>query len=164
MTRNELERLYESLGPRLLLYLERRTGDPALAADLLQDVFLRLLESPIRANSEAEAKSYLYRMAQSKLIDHARREQRDQRWRIWMRLASPTVEAVGGDDIGKVFRTLKPRDATLLWLAYVEEMNHNEIAKVLGVKPASVKVLLHRARTELKGSVTRLGLAPGMAL
>jgi RNA polymerase sigma-70 factor (ECF subfamily) len=164
MTREELKRLYESLGPRLVLYLERRTGDGALAADLVQDVFLRLFESPIRLDSESEAKSYLYRMANSRLVDHARRGERDKRWRVWLRLESPTVEAAEADDMGRVFRTLKPRDAALLWLAYVEQMNHNEIAKVLGVKPTSVKVLLHRARIELKGTMTRLGLAPEMAV
>lgn len=164
MTRAELERLYESFGPRLLLYLERRTGDSALSADLVQDIFLRLLEAPIRVSSQQEGKSYLYRAAHSRLVDHSRRVQRDRRWRIWLRLDSPAAEPVDDDDMGRAFRTLKPREATLLWLAYVEEMNHNEIARVLDVKPASVKVLLHRARTELKGAVTRLGLAPGMAL
>ncbi len=65
LTRTQLEELYTSLGPRLLVYLERRTADPALASDLVQDIFVRLLEAPICWESEAEAKSYLYRAAHS---------------------------------------------------------------------------------------------------
>ena len=42
-------------------------------------------------------------------------------------------------DIGNVLRTLKPRQRALLWLAYVEGMQHREIADVLGVTTPSVK-------------------------
>ena len=85
LAREELERLYESLGPRLLAYLQRRTGDPALSADLLQEVFLRLLEAPIEAASEAEIRSYLYRTAQSRLVDRVRRRHVERRRleRLW---------------------------------------------------------------------------------
>ncbi len=159
LTRGQLEQLYQSLGPRLLRYLERRTGDPALAADLLQDVFLRLLESPIREDSPAEARSYLYRTAHSRLVDHARRAQRERLRRVWP-WSEPQVQPAGGEDLERIFRALKPRESTLLWLAYVEEMSHNEIAEVLTVKPASVKVLLHRARKRLRASIVHLGLAP----
>jgi len=38
----------------------------------------------------------------------------------------------------------------LLWLAYVEEDTHEEIADALGVKRGSVKVLLSRARARLR--------------
>jgi len=45
---------------------------------------------------------------------------------------------------------LKPRERALLWLAYVEEDTHEEIADALGVKRGSVKVLLSRARARLR--------------
>lgn len=157
--RQQLERLYESLGPRLLLYLQRRTGDPVLAADIVQEVFLRLLEAPIRADSAAEVRSYLYRAAQSRLIDRLRRRQRERlfQWRPW---SEPTVETPDATDFERVFRSLKPRESLLLWLAYVEEMNHNEIAEIVGVQAGSVKVLLFRARHLLRAAITRKGLAP----
>jgi DNA-directed RNA polymerase specialized sigma24 family protein len=36
-----------------------------------------------------------------------------------------------------------------VWLAYVEGYEHKEIAEIVGVKPASVRVLLMRARKRL---------------
>ena len=159
LTRGDLERLYESLGPRLLLYLGKRTGDPGLAADLVQEVFLKLLLSPIRAGSEAQLKSYLYRTAHSRLVDHARKEQRARLLDI-LPWREPAEHSTGGSDMELAFRRLKPRVATLLWLAYVEEMNHNEIAEVVGVKSGSVKVLLSRARKQLRTVSVDLGLAP----
>ena len=37
----------------------------------------------------------------------------------------------------------------MLWLAYVEGFSHREIATVLGMKTASIKLLLFRARRRL---------------
>ena len=49
-------------------------------------------------------------------------------------------------DLDSAFARLTARERALLWLAYVEEYYHREIAGILGVKEASVRVLLFRAR------------------
>jgi RNA polymerase sigma-70 factor (ECF subfamily) len=46
---------------------------------------------------------------------------------------------------------LRPRERALLWLAYAQGHAHTEIAETLGVKTASVKLLLFRARRKLAG-------------
>jgi RNA polymerase sigma-70 factor (ECF subfamily) len=46
---------------------------------------------------------------------------------------------------------MKPRERSLLWLAYAQGCSHEEIAEVLGVKRASLKALLFRARKRLLG-------------
>jgi RNA polymerase sigma-70 factor (ECF subfamily) len=52
-------------------------------------------------------------------------------------------------DVGRALDALKPRDRDLLWLAYAMGLSHAEMASTLGVKTASVKLLLSRARTRL---------------
>ena len=49
----------------------------------------------------------------------------------------------------------------MLWLAHVEGTGHREIAAVLGVKAASVPVLLFRARRKLAGLLRKKGYGPG---
>jgi len=44
------------------------------------------------------------------------------------------------DEVTRTFAQLKPRDRALLWLAYVEEQDHRQVAATLGVRPGSVKV------------------------
>ena len=44
---------------------------------------------------------------------------------------------------------LKPRERSLLWLAYAQGWSHEEIAAALGVKTASLKGMLFRARHRL---------------
>jgi RNA polymerase sigma-70 factor (ECF subfamily) len=59
-----------------------------------------------------------------------------------------------GDEVVRVFEMLKPRERALLWLAYVEQDSHEEIATALAVKRSSVRVLLARARARLRDLLT----------
>jgi len=52
-------------------------------------------------------------------------------------------------DLARSMARLKPRERDLLWLAYAQGSSHKEIAEVLGLKAASVKLLLFRARRRL---------------
>ncbi len=54
---------------------------------------------------------------------------------------------------------LNPRERALLWLAYVEGENHQEIAASLGLGRGSIKVLLFRAKRRLRELLTSRGLA-----
>jgi RNA polymerase sigma-70 factor, ECF subfamily len=49
---------------------------------------------------------------------------------------------------------LRPRDRAMLWLAYAQGASHREIADTIGVKAASVKLLLFRARRKLAALLT----------
>ena len=50
---------------------------------------------------------------------------------------------------------LKPRERDLLWLAYAQGSSHKEIAETLGLKTASIKLLLFRARRRLAAMLRR---------
>jgi RNA polymerase sigma-70 factor (ECF subfamily) len=63
--------------------------------------------------------------------------------------------------MARTFRELKPQERVLLWLAHVEGTEHREIAQTLGLKAASVPVMLFRARRKLAGLLKKQGLAPG---
>jgi len=60
--------------------------------------------------------------------------------------------------VPREFAALAPRERALLWLAYVEGENHQEIADALGLARGSVKVLLFRARAKLKRLLTTAGV------
>lgn len=58
---------------------------------------------------------------------------------------------------------LSPRDRELLWLAYVEGSSHDEIAALLGLRSASIRSMLHRARHRMADALRRIGLGPSRA-
>jgi RNA polymerase sigma-70 factor (ECF subfamily) len=59
--------------------------------------------------------------------------------------------AVRQTDLQRAMARLKPRERTLLWLAYAQGESHRDIAGMLGLKTGSIKLLLFRARRRLAG-------------
>lgn len=182
MDQDGFRTLYEQAAPRLRDYLRRAAGpagDSALADDLLQESFLRLLAMRLPAGvlaDERQLRAYIYRIATNLLTDHWRRIQRERRWSLLNFFAATGrgsvraggyAEARGGArnevpdasvehhdpalsvDMARAFARLKPQEQSLLWLAYVEGFDHAEIAVALNVGAPSVRVLLHRARQRL---------------
>ncbi len=152
---------YERTARPLRAYLMGSCGNPALADDLLQESYFRLIRADFRANDEQHRKNYLFRIATNLVRDHYRRH----------RPETPDIpETVVGENHGDrvaarsdlvgALGELKPRERELLWLAYVEGMSHHEIANALGLKTASIRPLLFRARRRMAGVMKSRGLAP----
>lgn len=167
----DVERLYREVGPKLHQFIRRQVPEPAIAADLLQDVFVRLIRAAVEQRSDGEMRSYLYRTATSVIAEHYRvRKLRhtvpfvpDDQHEPQMQVHDD-ADAVDRREqksrTGQGFAQLGIRDRTLLWLAYVEEMSHADIAATVGVGTASVKVMLSRARSRLAAALTAMGLSP----
>jgi RNA polymerase sigma-70 factor (ECF subfamily) len=130
--------------------ISRSCGSYDLAEDIMQEAFLRFLRTAPADMEGPAMKGYLYRTADTLLIDHWRREKRSKRWSLEMIFRKEqTPDRSASDDMSEAFRVLKPQQRSLLWLAYVEGFDHREIADAAGVKEGSVKVLLFRARKAL---------------
>ena len=52
-------------------------------------------------------------------------------------------------DLARAMARLKPAQRKMVWLAYVQGASHAEIAEALGLKAASIRLLLFRARKQL---------------
>jgi RNA polymerase sigma-70 factor (ECF subfamily) len=59
------------------------------------------------------------------------------------------MDASDGELVARTFARLTRRERALLWLAYAQGSSHKEIASCLGVRTASVKLLLFRARRKM---------------
>ncbi|HYC61533.1 MAG TPA: RNA polymerase sigma factor [Thermoanaerobaculia bacterium] len=158
------ELLYRRTAGSLWSYLFRLTGDAAVADDLLQKSFFRFLRANPALASEEHTRRWIFRTATNLAFDHFRETKRERtRDNATQRSeAMPSTEPreVLRHDMMKTFGELKPRERALLWLAHVEEADHEDISEALGVKPKSVKVLLFRARKRLAELLTQKGLAP----
>jgi RNA polymerase sigma-70 factor (ECF subfamily) len=169
----EVERLYRQHGPKLLQFIRRQVGEAAVAADLLQDVFVRLLRAGAQLRGDGGMRAYLYRTANSVIAEHYRvrglrrtvplgtEDEEDSSDGPPGNLQAQEDAAGRSETRSRVERSfgrLGVRDRTLLWLAYVEEMSHEEIGNVVGVGTASVKVLLSRSRARLSAALSAEGV------
>jgi RNA polymerase sigma-70 factor (ECF subfamily) len=159
-------RFYERNAPALRSYLRFSCRDRALADDLLQDSFLRMLRIELPDLEEPELKSYLYKTARSVMVDHFRKTVRDRRLTAKMAAdETPVTDAPELPlDMQRALGELRERDQQLLWLAYVEGMSHREIAGVIEVNEKSVRVLLLRARERMGKVLADQGIGREEAL
>lgn len=140
---------YERSSPRLFAYLLRVSGERPLAEDLLQEAYCRFLSSKLPEMDETSQRSYLFRIATNLMRDRWRRHQESPIPEHLPELASASPQLDQQLALRQAFRQLKVRERELLWLAYVEGSNHKEIAEATGVRSASVRPLLFRARRRL---------------
>jgi RNA polymerase sigma-70 factor (ECF subfamily) len=138
------------------------TGDSRLADDLLPEAYYRLLRTGATFESEDHRRTYLYRIATNLVYDHRRRPKADREPLLDAdREPAPDAgaerRAAGRIDLSRAMARLKPRERSMLWLAYAHGCSHEEIACVLGSKPSSLKALLHRARRRLAGLMAAKG-------
>ncbi len=58
-------------------------------------------------------------------------------------------------DLTRALSSLKPRERAMLWLAYAEGASHDEIAGAMGIRVASLKPMLFRARRKMAALLGR---------
>jgi RNA polymerase sigma-70 factor (ECF subfamily) len=154
MTEEAFRAFYELTARPVWAYLARITGDARLADDLLQEAYYRFLRTRADFESDDHRRNYLFRIATNLAHDHRRRSGTRERHLIESSRggsdgAHDSDRAVRRLDLSRAMQQMKPRERSLLWLAYVQGCSHEEIAEVLGVKKASLKALLFRARKRL---------------
>ena len=166
VTQAEFESFYRETARPFWGYLRRVCGDRVLADDLAQEAYLRFCRARVPA-SRSEWKAYLYRIGTNLAADWWRHAGRHASNGIEHASTLPDPEGRDGEadairrrEVDRAFSSLKPRERALLWLAYVDGLNHREIAKALGLSRASVRVLLFRARRKIGELLERKGIGP----
>jgi len=164
MNEEEFRAFYELTSRPVWVYLTRMTGDSRLADDLLQEAYYRLLRTKATFEREDHRRNYLYRIA-TNLVHDQRRRPRADREPLVDAERQPAPDSLTGSesraarriDLARAMARMKPRERSMLWLAYAHGCSHEEIAEVLGLKTSSLKALLHRARRRLAGFMTPAG-------
>jgi RNA polymerase sigma-70 factor (ECF subfamily) len=162
MDESAFEAFYERTKQSLRLYVVKMMRDDALADDIFQDAYMRFLQSSVEHKDELQMKSYLYRIATNLMHDHWRKTKREQTW-----IGSEAeLKQAGGKgntielrlDLNEAFHRLSYQQRSLLWLAYAEDYEHKEIAKMLRLRDKSVRVLLFRAKQKLIEVCRHMGI------
>src|SRR5580658_6623412 len=130
----------------------------AEAEDVVQDVFVRVLEHRRSLSAVRDMRVWLVRIAWNLAVDRRRRvrpEQLDARFAE--SLAAGNVPADRAVDEARRMKAvlsemerLPKAERNVLLLAAVEELGTAEMAQVLGRSESAVRALLFRARTRLR--------------
>ena len=141
-------------------FARSRSGDPELAADLVQECLMKALKSdnvPVEAEG---AVTWFYRVLRHALIDaHRRRTTREQ---ALEKLAHELPEAASPEDekalcqcVMKLLPALPPADAELLRVIDLESGSVTALAQATDQRVNTLNVRLLRARRKLREQVER---------
>ena len=148
------ERFYAATAASIRAYLLRHCGDRSSIDDLFQTTYSKFLGSRMAKTPHAvEARAYLYRIASNVIADHGRTLQRAARFEASLTRSparSPTTTALENIELREALASLPRREQQLLWLVYAEGFSHREVASIMKLSQASVRVLTFRARKKLK--------------
>lgn len=150
-----VHQLYVQYAPDLYRGAKYRLQDPELAYDLVQEVFLTLLDHPGRVKDHPNPGGWLWKTLQYKLAHAVAREgartRRETGPEALDFLAAPGQPGALEDLLP---RQLSDRDKALLTMAYEEGLTYQEMGRRLGVPPATCGTWLYRARQRCKHYLT----------
>jgi RNA polymerase sigma-70 factor, ECF subfamily len=135
----------------------------AEAEDVVQDVFVRVLEHRRSLSAIRDMRVWLIRIAWNLAIDRRRRinpDQMDENFaRALVAKSVPADEAIDeAQRMHSVLRELErlPKmERHVMLLSVVEDLGTAELAEVLGRSESAVRALLFRARTRLRERLER---------
>jgi RNA polymerase sigma-70 factor (ECF subfamily) len=144
-----LEELVRRFYPSLKAYLSKMLG-PHEADDALQDVFIKMAQHLDRYQDRDRFGGWLFRIAVNRARDLLR-----QRASRAPALPEPVGEpllthADDSDRIASAIQDLPPQLAEPLLLTYQEGLSQAQIADILGISVAAVKMRVYRAIRQLR--------------
>lgn len=153
MEKQQIAALYEAYAEdvyRLALSWLCSTHD---AEDILQNVFLKLLDQDITVFSGSE-KAWLLKCTANACKNHLRSFWQRNTQALDENIALPTNEdRTLWEAVGK----LKPTYRAVIHLYYYEGYRQDEIAKILGISRTAVQTRMQRARESLKKELNKNG-------
>lgn len=152
------EELYNRYVPRVYGLCFRMIGNPSLAEEITQDVFVRVWEKLHHFKSDNPFTPWLLAVAVNVVRGHRRSNKRKADKDYPMELFERTKEwdstATGGlydnIDIEKAIGRLPEGARKVFVLHDIEGYRHAEIAKMMGITSGTTKAQLHRARRILR--------------
>jgi RNA polymerase sigma-70 factor (ECF subfamily) len=156
-TRACVEELYAAHHAEIHGYLARMVGDEELAADLVQETFVKAYRAYDSLQDPALARAWLYRIAGRTALDELRRRRliRFVPWSGESRGIEASAEetVLRGRLTGELERALAAipeRQRMALLLSELHDLSGVELAEALGTSHEAARALLTRGRESLR--------------
>lgn len=152
--------LFELLYARMCFFAYRYISDKTTAEDIVQEVFLKFLNSTEAFSSLSAVKGFLYKVVRNdclNLLKHKAVKERylSQQKKIQTEVAPDFVESIVSAEVtGELMdaiNQLPPECRKIFKLSYIDEMSNAEIAVALALSVQTVKNQKSRGYAILRG-------------
>ncbi|MFH1150382.1 MAG: sigma-70 family RNA polymerase sigma factor [Actinomycetota bacterium] len=168
-----IESVYARYNSQVIRFFLSKGLKPDAAEDLSQEVFFRLLRSRKPLVDEAYTHNLVFRIAQNLAIDYFRKnygsvmelqgtedDVSNGENPYLVSYTSPEdilISSETSDDVQTVLSALPSRSAEAIVLREIQGLSYREMASRLGISEKAAESLLHRARVQLKDSLSEAG-------
>jgi RNA polymerase sigma factor (sigma-70 family) len=153
-------------------YCLQLTRNPAASEDLVQDVFLKLLQKAASFRGEGSCKAWIFNIARNVTFDYLRRADRravpdddggDESSERLIDHRSTEQVAAAEQNLHLVARALAELPAAareVIWLGRFVFEDYDDLARALGCTVSAARVRMHRAMQQLNSTFTRMNGVP----
>lgn len=154
-----IERLFKTYYQSLCFFSNQYVRNSHLAEDIVQSVFAKLAQNPPELDGESHARNLLFRMVRNASINELRRldihadalnqipePEEDQNSDFFVQAARAEVYRQILDAVDQ----LPSACAQVFRLAYLKQMDNDQVAKSLSISINTVKVQKNRAKKKLR--------------
>ncbi len=155
-----LGRLYELYHDRIFRFCVHRLFDKEIAEDVTSVVFLEVARGirRFKGRTEQDFGNWVYAIAANQANAYIRKTSRRKK------LLTEAADSIGPATAGSAdvpskpdwprlyaaILKLKPRHQTIVTLRFFENLSYEQIAEILNVKEATLRVMLHRILSQLR--------------
>lgn len=158
-----VQEFYAANGARIQYLLRKYISDPNDLQDALQDVLIRFIKNitTLKQMNAQDAAGYLSQTVKTTCIDRRRAMLNAQNYETLAFLemehsVQSPAERTGRWELEYLKHSMEPRDWEVLERKYIIGYSDEEIARCLGCNPASVRMLLTRARKRARKILVRM--------
>jgi RNA polymerase sigma-70 factor (ECF subfamily) len=160
-----LRALWSQHAPHIDAVVRRLAGDPDLAEDIAQEVWIQIFRALPTYRGESQFGTWAHRIAVNRTLNALRRTRRLSKIETDMEEDTVSVEPVGDRSmvraaIDAAAARLSPGARTVFLMHDVEGYTHEEIARELDITPGGSKSQLFKARAKLRKLLAHLVDAP----
>lgn len=155
--------LYNLYFKRIYRFIYFRVSHKEVAEDLAEEVFLKAYSKIGLVNQNSSFEGWLYQIARNSVIDYYREKKHIvalEEIENTLEYETNVVDFVNLQEQQKVFlkllRELTMDQQVILKMKFLENLENDEIAEILGKTEGSIRVIQHRAILKLQELIKKL--------
>jgi len=157
-----IEKIYQQFQQQLLKFINAKVGDTAIAEDILQDVFIQVINKIDALEDQTKLAPWLYQICRNKIIDYYRVK----------KLSTVSMDFSDAHDeedtpvneqgivqlercIAILINDLPAKLSDVVLKSELEQIKHKDIALAKSISLPAVKSRVRRGRIQLKEKLER---------
>lgn len=147
------ESLHRQYHPMVLqMCLGFMKGDPYIAKDLSQEIFINIWNALEKFQGKSSYKTWVYRIAVNTCLLYLRDNKKKQTISLG-EVAQPMIsDSADKDEYHELYQAigkLAELDRLIIMLV-LEELEYDEISTITGINPINLRVKIHRIKKKMK--------------